>query len=71
MSRLADLKEVLATGWCAAPWLCKQFNWNPNTLRGAVSQVNTKLSNAGSAQRVVRKREDGLTWYQITAEAAE
>lgn len=71
MSRLGDLSVILREGWCSAPSLCQRFNWNPNTLRGAVSQVNTKIANAGDCFRVERKREHGVTWYRLTAEAAE
>ncbi len=65
MTRFNELSQALDTGWCAAPWLCQQFKWKPNTLRGAVSQINTKFVNAGSWLRVERKREDGVTFYRV------
>lgn len=71
MSRHTELVDSLRVAGCSAPYLCQTFNWQPHTLRGMISQANTRMANAGSNERIVRKREYGVTYYYIQAEGDE
>lgn len=59
MTKSEQLKERLAAGWCAVPDLCKDFGWQPHTLRAQISGIKDA--------KVERLREAGITSYRIAA----
>lgn len=60
MTPLERLFDRLGNGWETAGSLCKEFGWQPHSLRGRISNVSVKFK-----VKVERQRIDGVTSYRI------
>lgn len=67
MTPLEKLYDRLGNGWETSEALCKEFGWQPHSLRGRISNVSVKFK-----VKIERQRVDGVTSYRIApTEAAE
>jgi hypothetical protein len=58
------LLDALREGWVNAQDLCFMLAWQPHTLRGAISRLNTISANSGNGKAIERRRENGVTSYR-------
>lgn len=58
MTKRESLLAMVQKDWVAIDVLCAQLEWQPHTVRGA-------LSTLGKTHAIERKREGGRTFYRI------
>ena len=62
MKKSDELFARLQAGWCPASVLCVHLQWQPHTLRGAVSTIAKKRG-----VKIERRKEDGITSYRVAS----
>lgn len=62
MSKIEGVFGQLKEGWKSVDDLCRELNWKPVTLRGAISVYARK-----NTLKVERKRIDKVTSYRVVA----
>ncbi len=62
MTPLDKLHDLLSSGWHNSADLCRDFGWQPHSLRGRISNVSV-IYNV----KIERRRIDGVTSYRIAS----
>lgn len=66
MNKSDELLARLKAGWCPASVLCVHFQWQPHSLRGAISTIAKK-----QGVKIERRKEDGITSYRVAPAGIE